>query len=279
MEKIKLLSTLKTPVIAGLILTCLSANQVFANGDFFTKEEASKMVENIEANVQDYQLELPEAFQDKGNQTQPLEYKNILTEAQVEAIFKKANENKEELQKAVDVAMQNAEKEEYKSIAEKIVKAVESNDYLERTEFDKDSVVGQALSNYREMKEYQRNPNFQGTSQLYVFVSFSMPEERLKELDKQVKKIGGVLVIKGLVNNSLRETTRRVQEIDEEGLSMLLDPNKFEVFNIEQVPSFVLEGDYKYDRVVGNVSLKYALELFEGEGELKAEAKEMLSKL
>lgn len=108
-----------------------------------------------------------------------------------------------------------------------------------------------------------------------VFASFSMPEATLKQLAADLKKVGGALVIKGLINNSFKETASQLQKLE---TGVLLDPTLFEKFNITSVPTFIIfEGDLKddhsiYDRLTGNVSLRFALEKVTQEGEIKSAA-------
>lgn len=108
-----------------------------------------------------------------------------------------------------------------------------------------------------------------------VLASFSMPQATLKQLAADLKKVDGVLVIRGLINNSFKETALTLQKL---GTSVLLDPTLFEKFNITSVPTFIIfEGDLKdehppYDRLMGNVSLRFVLEKVAQEGEIKSVA-------
>ena len=108
-----------------------------------------------------------------------------------------------------------------------------------------------------------------------VFASFSMPQATIKHLAADLKKVGGALVIRGLINNSFKETAITLQKLGER---VLLDPTLFEKFSITSVPTFIIfEGDLKdeqppYDRISGNVSLRFALEKVAQEGEIKSVA-------
>ncbi len=112
---------------------------------------------------------------------------------------------------------------------------------------------------------------YQGDSELMVFVSLGMADEALKALSQQAKALGGVLVIRGLVENSFQKTHQRLKSL---GIPIDIDPTLFERFEVTRVPSIVL-ADVKdgkltgsFDKVRGNVSLKSALELFATEGDL-----------
>src|ERR1700721_885673 len=72
---------------------------------------------------------------------------------------------------------------------------------------------------------------------ILIFVSFSMPKESLKGWMDEAEKIHAPLVIRGLVNNSFKETVKKMTELanDNHG-GVQLDPTLFKAFNIKQVP-------------------------------------------
>jgi type-F conjugative transfer system pilin assembly protein TrbC len=119
---------------------------------------------------------------------------------------------------------------------------------------------------------------------LLVFVSFSMPRESLKALGTHVNKLGGKLILRGLLNGNFRETAQKLKDLQEE---VIIDPPLFEAYQVERVPTFVLrpkntdgaEEEAVHDRLVGNVSLEYALEQFASSGETHQEALKMLQAL
>ena len=114
---------------------------------------------------------------------------------------------------------------------------------------------------------------------LRIFVSFSMPKELLASLDQQSKQVGAKLVIRGLKNNSFKETFEFAKSIDGQGIRIDIDPKAFDEFEVTQVPAFVLNQNNQYDKIVGNVSIVYALNEFVNKGDLKDKAKEYLRRL
>jgi len=108
-----------------------------------------------------------------------------------------------------------------------------------------------------------------------VFASFSMPQATIKHLAMDLKKVGGALVIRGLINNSFKKTAMALQKLGE---GVLLDPTLFEKYNVTSVPTFIIfEVDLKdehppYDRLTGNVSLRFVLEKVAQEGKIKSAA-------
>lgn len=125
--------------------------------------------------------------------------------------------------------------------------------------------------------------------QLLVFVSFSMPMATLKALARDVNRVGGKLVLRGLVKGSLpagsfSETLIKLQELQEE---LLIDPTLFEAYQVEVVPTFALreqptenaEEKVKHDVLRGNVSLEFVLEQFAENGDVKRSAKQLLQHL
>jgi len=128
------------------------------------------------------------------------------------------------------------------------------------------------LSNlyFSEIEKWQQNgQKYADFGNLLIFVSFSMPQESLHQLLIEAHKMGGNLILRGLVNNSFKDTVQAVYHLvqnDNQG-GMGIDPTLFKKFNITQVPAFVMvdHNDLsqplctKYDVVYGNVTLEYAL--------------------
>jgi conjugal transfer pilus assembly protein TrbC len=112
-----------------------------------------------------------------------------------------------------------------------------------------------------------------------------MPEIVLLKLDAQARKIGARLVIRGLINNSFKDTISYIKKINEQGIIVDIDPKIFNEFNVTHVPVFILKGeggvDNKsvYDKLAGNVSLSYVLKTFAMDGDLKELANSYLDKL
>lgn len=110
--------------------------------------------------------------------------------------------------------------------------------------------------------------------ELIVFVSFSMPEESLKRLAAQTERAGGVLVLRGFKDGSLKATTRAVQELGLAGTSFQINPPAFAKYKVQTVPTVVLtkpeaatqiDGEGcaladTYSSVAGDTSLDFALE-------------------
>ena len=111
---------------------------------------------------------------------------------------------------------------------------------------------------------------------LMIFVSLSMPEATLQRLVDQAARAKASILLRGLVNGSLRDTVARVQGlIGQRQVAVQIDPQAFDRFAISRVPSFVLIRDGArlascasgtcappegFVRTAGDVSLDYALE-------------------
>lgn len=100
-------------------------------------------------------------------------------------------------------------------------------------------------------------------SQILIFVSFSMPKASLKGWMTQAQKINAPIYIRGLVNNSFKDTFKAVGELveDQKG-GVLIDPPLFKKYSITQVPAVVVreQDSNLFDIVYGDVTLDYALE-------------------
>lgn len=102
-----------------------------------------------------------------------------------------------------------------------------------------------------------------------VFISFSMPKESIKAWIQQAQTIGAPVIIRGLINNSFKETLFVMNQFVGEGGGVQVDPQQFERYDIQQVPAVVLSdsvdlknshySETQFDVVYGDVSLDYAL--------------------
>ncbi|OJW55209.1 MAG: type-F conjugative transfer system pilin assembly protein TrbC [Alphaproteobacteria bacterium 41-28] len=166
---------------------------------------------------------------------------------------------------------------EARSIVEGATRAVHQN---------KSCKVAQTLAqrgNEIVLKTLQPSEDEARYPRLLVFVSFSMPLQALKALGAQVNAVGGKLVLRGLVGGNFKKTAEKLKELQEE---IIIDPTLFEDYVISAVPTFVLRNespkkaeDNSYDRLTGNVSLRYALEQFASKGNTSQEAGLLLENL
>lgn len=108
-------------------------------------------------------------------------------------------------------------------------------------------------------------------SQIIIFVSFSLSDKSLVSYAEDARKIGARLVIRGLINNSFKETQRKLTDLQ---IPLDIDPPLFETYNVTHVPTFVHVAPQMgrmipaYDSLKGHVSLSYALEVFKDRGEV-----------
>ena len=130
---------------------------------------------------------------------------------------------------------------------------------------------------------------------LRIFVSSSMSQQLLKNYAKQAKKYNAILVFNGLPQNSWRKLSDLVYSINgDAGVTMQLDDLAFNEYGIQSVPSFVLvkeEGVFdeidssvdrstkasEFDKIVGNIGIKRALQEFASAGDLSEAARALLA--
>jgi conjugal transfer pilus assembly protein TrbC len=116
-------------------------------------------------------------------------------------------------------------------------------------------------------------------AELYIFTSLSMPKPLLIRLAMDAKTYRATLVLRGLKHNSYQETALYVQDlIQETSVGFIIDPTLFKKYAVNRVPDFVLStpSSASYDKVSGNVSLRFALETMAQKGDLKAAANRLL---
>ena len=124
---------------------------------------------------------------------------------------------------------------------------------------------------------------------LQIFVSSSMPIGLLKSYAREANRYNGVLVFRGLPGGSFHKLSRLVTDIsgdNAKGIAMQIDDEAFKAFDIKRVPTIVLSKQASifseqvkggsFDKISGNITIKYALEVFTKEGDLKVNARELL---
>jgi len=131
------------------------------------------------------------------------------------------------------------------------------------------NILGSENYNIEDIGQYKKENKI---SNLLIFISFSMPDNLIKEYIQQAKKAGAVLVLRGMIDQSISKTAIKLNTINnKQGVNAIIDPNLFKLYNITKVPTIVLaqyEGypclDCKqsliYDKISGSISLEYALE-------------------
>ena len=117
--------------------------------------------------------------------------------------------------------------------------------------------------------------------ELKVFVSFSMPDTALLSFSKALEKTGGILVFRGLPDNSFQAFAQKILELKKQGMGaqISVDPESFEKLQIKNVPTICLTFQEVMDKISGNVSLQYALSRFSEKGETKEKAHKLLQHL
>jgi conjugal transfer pilus assembly protein TrbC len=140
--------------------------------------------------------------------------------------------------------------------------------------------LGAVARGYEAMGQANAGPSAFGSGpSLLVFVSFSMPEAALSRLVDQAARCGAMLMLRGLVDNSLQKTVVRVQRlIGVRKVGFQVDPQAFDRFSVSATPTFVLIKDgavpapcaagtcfpaSSFVSTAGDVSLDYALEFFD----------------
>ncbi len=110
---------------------------------------------------------------------------------------------------------------------------------------------------------------------LRIFVTLDMPQGSLRRLVEQAERSGAVLVLRGLKNQSMRQTVAAVSDlVGQRKAGWVIDPEAFERHGVEAAPTFLLTiGEdapacsattctvpRPFVSVSGDVSLDYALE-------------------
>ncbi|WP_375318654.1 type-F conjugative transfer system pilin assembly protein TrbC [Candidatus Tisiphia endosymbiont of Oplodontha viridula] len=98
-------------------------------------------------------------------------------------------------------------------------------------------------------------------SQIYIFVSFSMNDQALKSYYLEAQKIGAILVMRGLKDNSFFETKVKVDKL---AINFNIDSNLFEQYQITSVPAIIVDdGQGRIKKLTGHIALLKAMEIME----------------
>lgn len=103
------------------------------------------------------------------------------------------------------------------------------------------------------------------TSDILVFVSFSMPRSALVSILKQSQKHNAEIILRGLKENSLPKTVAEISNLIKESkvqAGFQIDPNLFDEYKIEKVPAIVKSNGDNFDVVYGLANIEDALYVF-----------------
>lgn len=130
-----------------------------------------------------------------------------------------------------------------------------------------------------------------------LLVSFAMPDSQLVALARDAGRSGTTLVLRGLVDNDLMATSRRIRQLldasQTEHLTLMVDPTLFQRFAVQQVPTLVVSESIsacddtacvtpRYAKVAGSAQLGYLLDVIQREARDPAimnKASQFLSRL
>lgn len=103
--------------------------------------------------------------------------------------------------------------------------------------------------------------NVAAQCQIYIFVSFSMNDQALKSYYLEAQKIGAILVMRGLKDNSFFETKAKVDKL---GISFNIDPNLFKQYQVTMIPAIIVDdGQGLIKKLTGHIPLLKAIEIME----------------
>ena len=101
-----------------------------------------------------------------------------------------------------------------------------------------------------------------------VFVSFSMPEQLMRETLEDGARLHIPAILNGLHDDSIEKTTQKIIRLSEQvpDLTLQIDPTAFERYSIQQVPALVVSSSDKpdeFDVIYGNLPIQEGLRRIE----------------
>jgi len=99
-----------------------------------------------------------------------------------------------------------------------------------------------------------------GDPTLYVFMSFSVPDNIWLSLSKQMSGHPAVFVLRGLPSHSFKLLAQKIADLKEKGMeaSIQIHPKLFKQYSVERVPSFVFSEKEEVDKFTGAISIGFA---------------------
>lgn len=193
---------------------------------------------------------------------------------------------------------ENHKTKEYADFARKLKNKTDdgmqfSKDDITENKTDIDAILNKSIPNWKNFNTNNKqqsqgatnNDNQESGSMPLVFISFSMPEALIEDYIQEARMYGGVLVLRGLIHNSLKQTVAKLKEIEgsdgkKSNIAITIHPHLFKLYNITQVPTIVVSKDnlacilkyddcstlYEYDKISGSITIGYALEEIEKNG-------------
>lgn len=120
----------------------------------------------------------------------------------------------------------------------------------------------------RKQQQQQTKPDNNAPA-VMMFVSFSMPEDDLRERIKDAADLGVTVSLRGMVNGDMRQTGTRVAQLVKETNrgGMQIDPVSFRRYGVMSVPTLIVKCGNASDRVLGDITLRDALKKVAEDGE------------
>lgn len=124
----------------------------------------------------------------------------------------------------------------------------------------KSSIIKKLTSMNKSNELNKKEIPIDGSDNLYVFVSWSMPLSSLKMLAQEADAQKAVLVFRGLKEDSFIKTASHFKELGE---GAIIDPLLFRENNINIVPTFIRSTKDHLVQLKGNVTLVFAKQKLE----------------
>lgn len=103
--------------------------------------------------------------------------------------------------------------------------------------------------------------NQSAIAQIYIFVSYSMPDSALQSYHQQAQQKQAILVMQGLKDDSFTATKVKADQLK---IIYDINPELFDQYGIEEVPVIIKDdGEGRIKKIIGHLSLLEALRIME----------------
>lgn len=148
----------------------------------------------------------------------------------------------------------------------------ERNSILGMPDFSRKPVLSGQDSDFiaslKQQQQQQTRPDADAPA-VILFVSFSMPEDDLRERVKDAADQGVSVTLRGMVNGDMRQTGTRIAQLVKETNKggMQIDPLAFRRYGVNAVPTVIVQCGKQSDRVRGDITLHEALKKVAADGD------------
>ncbi|NRA73712.1 MAG: type-F conjugative transfer system pilin assembly protein TrbC [Rickettsiales bacterium] len=197
----------------------------------------------------------------------------------IDDVMGKAKEESLKFRDTIEQTKIKAKKEAVKWQKEATQAKANAKKFAKNWKINKDDKISETFTGYADLPTIKGILNQKPA--MYIFISFGVSENLVLDLAVQANKIGAKLVVRGLKNNSFKDTINYIHQLNKQGIKVDINPKLFDKYQVSHVPCFMVLGEKGkiYDKMLGNVTLDYVLNEFVTKGDTRETSKKYMEKM